>query len=114
MSNSATTPAMRNASRYSRTTPRLLSSATALGATQRMSRASARTARTAMRMVGVIPEASALSLFDARGFAADAVLQVEQLGAAHEAAAHNFDFFDARRVYEERALDTDAMRDPAH
>src|ERR1700680_2769640 len=112
MSKSATMPAIRNASRYSRMIPRLFSSATAVGAIQRMSRASAKTARPAMRMVGVIPEASALSLFDAGGFVADAILQVEKLCAPHEAAASHFDLLDARRVDEERSFDADAMGDP--
>src|ERR1700730_5126422 len=98
MSKSATTPAIRNASRYSRMIARLLSSATACGATQRMSRASANTARTAIRIVGVIRRASALSLFYAGGFVADAILQIEELGAPHQAAAGHFDFFDPRRV----------------
>src|SRR5450755_367729 len=105
---------MRKASRYSRRMPRLLSSATAVGATQRMSRASAKTARTAIRMVGVIRRASALSLFDAGGFVADAVLQIEKLGAADEAATGHFNFFDPRRMDEERPLDADAVGDPAN
>src|SRR5450755_2553742 len=104
-------PAIRNASRYSRVTARLLSSGIAFGATQRTARATARTHRTAMRMDGVMPRASALSLFYAGRFAADSILQIEQLCAAHEATAHDFDLLDARRVDEKRAFDAHAMRD---
>src|SRR5215472_2888035 len=98
MRTSATAPAMMNASRYSRTTPRCLSSGTAAGAIQRTIRATTRMPRTAPRTYGLIERGLLLVLSDARRFAADAFLQVEQLRATHDAAADDVDLVDARRM----------------
>src|SRR5215469_328560 len=114
MRTSATAPAMMNASRYSRTTPRCFSSGTAAGAIQRTIRATTRMPRTAPRTYGLIERALFLVLFDARRFAADAVLQVEELRPADDAAADDVYLVNARRVDEERAFDADVVRDPTH
>src|SRR5690348_12820635 len=114
MRRSATSPAMMNASRYSRTMPRCLSSGTDAGAIQRTMRATTRMPRTAPRTYGLIERGLFLVLFDARRFAADAILQVEELRAADDAAADDLDLVDARRVDEERAFDADVVRDTAH
>src|SRR5215469_12566269 len=111
MRTSATAPAMMNASRYSRTTPRCFSSGTAAGAIQTTIRATTRIPRTAPRTYGLIERELFLVLFDARRFASDAVLQVEELRATDDAAADDVDFVDARRMDEERALDADVMSD---
>src|SRR5579863_6264556 len=114
MSTSATTPAMMNASRYSRMTARCFSSGTADGAKQITARAMTSMPRIAARTYGLIERGSDFALFDARRLAAHAVLQVEELGAAHDAAADHVDLVDARRVHEKRAFNADVVRDASN
>src|SRR5579872_6528708 len=110
---SATAPARMNASRYSRRTLRDFSLGTVTGATHKITRATANTPRMASRTTGLI-RVALLLFFDAGGFAADAILQIEELGAPYEATADDIDLLDARCVHDERALDADAVSDAPH